>query len=237
MSALEAETRRLVTELTGHPPSAIEQITKGVMTYKFLVHTRIGRLVVRFYPLGREQAGAVEPALLERFRSAGLMTPEVIAASTADRMRYSIYRYIEGRTLEDAASTIDGASLARLASNVSEQLALLSGLTVENFGDLISPVRAEHSTLRHLVRATAKRAVEARGELPSSLREVAGRMLNWKPHPNAAARAQLIWGDISPEHIIVDQCDRLAGLIDFEGVFVAHRAATLGFLQARYPIP
>ena len=60
-------------------------------------------------------------------------------------------------------------------------------------------------------------------------------MATWTPKASLAHPPQLIWGDISPENIIVSPQGSLAGLVDFEGVLIAGRAATLGFLEARYP--
>lgn len=235
MSGLEGLASRLTKKLTGRSPDAIAPIAQGVMTYKFLVERGDEKYVVRIFPLGREEAGLVEAALLSRCRKAGMMTPELLVAGEFEGARCTVYRYINGRSLQDTAAGLGRQAIDRLAAQIADQLQIMAELPVTGFGDLASASSGKHRTLSAHLIATASRALEARTELPNGLREVAERVATWTPRRPGVRPPQLIWGDISPENIIVNADGALAGLIDFEGAFIAGRAATLGFLEARYP--
>ena len=44
----------------------------------------------------------------------------------------------------------------------------------------------------------------------------------------------LAWGDISPDNIIIDECEQFVGFVDFEGVIASEFDLNLGYLRARY---
>jgi len=48
------------------------------------------------------------------------------------------------------------------------------------------------------------------------------------------APSTLVWGDVAPDNIIIDDQDRLAGLIDFEGALAGDPIINLGYCYSRY---
>lgn len=117
-----------------------------------------------------------------------------------------------------------------VAAACKDQLKTLSRLPVEGWGDLVTIERAEQETWDKFVTATvaAVKSLSAHPDLDAAVAFIAN--IRRKP----CCSPSLVWTDISPENIIVDQKGCFAGIVDLESVMALEPAATRGYLLARY---
>ncbi len=225
----------------GMPPTHVEQIRRGVMTYKFAVELPQGeRYVVRFYPPSRSKVVEYEPDLLRRCANRGIGTPEVVIDSRTGppaEMPYVVYRLIQGTPLSDRLPFLSPESLERIVRQLVGRLRALEQIPVTGCGDLVSADHARFDSLREFLNRSfaegliaAERSRLWREEIIDDLRAISRAVDKWPEHKPVV----LTWGDISTENILLRTEDEVAGLVDFEGVIAADRLLNLGYADAWY---
>jgi aminoglycoside phosphotransferase (APT) family kinase protein len=231
----------LAYEIFGIVPAGVDEISLGVMTYKFAVKLPNGECyVLRFYPRSRESVVEYEPDLLRRCYDAGLGTPQVVIDSrTGPRaeMNYVVYHMIRGMPLAQRLSSLSSEDLGHIARDVIHRLQGLAQIPVLGYGDLVAADRARFDSLPDFfARSFAQGLKTAEDnrlwprETIESLRTIAGG-------PGTSTqenRVALTWGDLSAENILIHPNNEVAGLVDFEGVIAANRLLNLGYAYARY---
>jgi aminoglycoside phosphotransferase (APT) family kinase protein len=220
----------------------ITRLAGGIMNFMFLAQDRKhGKFVVRVYPPRRTKNGNFEPDVLRRLHSAGCAVPEVVGflEKTAERPRAClVYKYIEGVSLEERLSTMSSREFTYLAKEIVEQLLLIKDVRVSGFGNLINGNAAAETRASEFIDGSIKSCIESCAKTHalddvalSRLAALAGAgAYIWQKFDGA-----LGWGDLSASNIIVNDSNRLAGLVDFEGTFALHCALSVGYLYAMQP--
>ena len=242
-SDLKQSATRIVCEFTGANWAEVVQIPYGVMTWKFRVDTPSGEaFVVRFYPPGREQVVDYEPDVLRRCAKAGLPVPKVkIDSRTGPQAPrpYVMYKWIRGNTLLERWSTIPTSMRLRMASRLTQLMYNLNALSAEGYGDLITATEARNYSWRAFLRRSLKEGIEGtRGTsaLSKQLIDDVEVILENFHTIELPAQGGLLWGDVSPANVLIDENYQLAGLLDFEGALVGDVALNLGYCFAgHYP--
>jgi aminoglycoside phosphotransferase (APT) family kinase protein len=219
-----------------------ERLIQGVMNHMFKIRSEAEELcVVRIYPPGRQKVVAYEPQLVERLRLAGCCVPEVVGyghLNGGGSASYFVYRFIQGQTLASRQTQIPRKKLQAIGRSLVDNLYLMATLRLRGFGGLITSDTADdNSAWEFFSRSVARGADNAdssrvlsedviyrlRALLDSARREV------------SAFDGALGWGDLAPSNILIDEDDRLIGLIDFESSFVLDRSLSFGYLRAILP--
>ncbi len=208
----------------------------GVMTFKVRVTTDRNRTyIVRIYPRGREHVAGFEPLLLVRMRGCGAAVPEVVSWSGPESaLPHLVYEMIPGRSLDSCLALLSDAELERICALLLEQLALVSRLSVDGFGELRNAERARSLGWKDFIGGVVAAPIATSVPDRHRLERARAALLAVSERRHATIVPCLVWTDISPENVIVDEKGQFAGLIDFEGAMVLEREATLGYLEARY---
>jgi aminoglycoside phosphotransferase (APT) family kinase protein len=224
------------------PVVSVTQILAGFMNWKFEVALCSGELfIVRFYPKERTHLVAFEPDLMRNCRAQGMLVPEVVADSRSgpeSPWAYTVYRKLTGITLSSRLKDLDSRKLATLSEDVYRQLHLMSRLPVQGFGELQDARHGSNANWHDFVSETFAAGISQALRLNliprtkiAQLEFVHSRIKSFSsPSPPAIA-----WGDVSPDNLIVDEADRLVGLIDFEGALAAELCLNFGYLAAAHP--
>lgn len=232
MASIEQAVRR-VRKLTSTPVADAQILTAGHMTLKVKVTLADEReLLVRSYPPGRETIAEFEPELLERLLQAGASVPTPLSYSTHFSDAYLIYEMLPGVSLDRFITRLTSGELERVAQAVFEQLTILASLEVSGWGDMKSAVCADCDTWRAFV--FSLNLSQLYPNAPSWLVKATDK-LRWIAETRVAPlRSTLVWTDLSPENIIVNEKGHFIGLIDLESVMALEPDATYGYLDARY---
>lgn len=215
------------------PVVSAEPLRAGRMTRKVRIELMDGRmLLVRFYPRGRETVATFEPQILKHLHRAGAMVPLPIISSARPGNAFLVYEMLQGVSLDTCIDRLSDAELDELAKSVAAELFILACIPVSGWGELVSVDRAgadDWPTFLHEV-TSANFGASRPAWLPealSALRRIAATRIE-------PVRATLVWTDISPDNIIVNEAGGFVGLIDFESVMALEREALPGYLDARY---
>lgn len=244
MSVSEADTLTheadyVARGIVGLRPAEVSRIRHGVMAHKFLVRfSGAPPILVRFYPKDRKCVVLYEPDVLIEARKVGVAVPKVLGDSRTgpkSSHSYVAYAFVPGVTLESRIEAISRDKLAELCRSLHAHLHRLSTVPIAGFGGLRCGVTAEHRTWHDFLAA----CIEEFRQVPPSLAggwplSAAAFELQARLSCVAApSKPSLSWGDLSPGNIILDESDKLAALIDFEGALAAEPALDLGYLRAR----
>jgi aminoglycoside phosphotransferase (APT) family kinase protein len=215
------------------------------MTFKYLVETvDEERLIVRFYPPGREAVINCEPDLLVRCRLSDIPVPLVIGdARTGPKaaLEYVVYRMIEGATLLEVLPHLSGSAQQTLAAELARCIFNLRWIEFDGYGELVTGEAASESSWPGFVNRSLVAGIEAleRNKLidSSSLRRlhaIVNRTASDIDSLIDCGSRRLVWGDVSFANIIVTSSGELAGLIDFESSLSGDPLATLGYCFAAH---
>ena len=238
---LKEHAALLVKEITGKKRVEVKHINRGVMTLKFAVQLHTGeRYIVRFYPLNRSDVVAYEPDVLHQCLNKGLPVPEVIADSRTGPsapQQYLIYKMIDGVPLSDRFPRLSDTSRMAIAAQLVNYLFTFQELQVSGYGDLIDISRARYNSWQEFIRRSFRDGINAAKRyalFPASvIKELEAVVRNLKVFQRRE-KSSLAWGDISLENILVDDSNRIAALIDFEGTLAADILLNLGYCYAMY---
>ncbi len=230
----------LVEHLFGQKFRRVAFVPRGVMNHKFKVTLADGdAYAIRVYPPNREQVVGYEPDLLRRCEAAGLSIPKVMIDSRSGPAVghcYTVYHWIEGYPLDERLPFIDETRLGIIMQELMRFLARFARLEVTGYGELVSATHARFSTWRDFLETVLTESLHPRRKNPWGSETFKKLKALIKGAAAAAPECEpvLTWGDISPENIILDAEDHIAGIVDFEGVLAADFALTLGYCYARY---
>jgi aminoglycoside phosphotransferase (APT) family kinase protein len=209
------------------------------MTWKFDVALGSGeRFIVRFYPPGREGVVDYEPDLLRRSAAAGLPVPMVVTdarCGPSSPLAYVLYRRLEGSSLGDCWSELDGPARQRVARQLSAVLKRLNTVAIEGWGELVTAWRARETSWVEFVGRVIDEGMAVANEtraLPAELLETVRSIraaLGSIPPPE---RPGLVWADVSPDNVLIDPDAGVAGLLDFESCIGGELCANLGYCFA-----
>jgi aminoglycoside phosphotransferase (APT) family kinase protein len=237
-----ATAHAIVARIIPNGRARMTRLDGGIMNIMFLAQERkYGKFVVRVYPRRRSKNENFEPDILRRLRSAGCAVPEVFdsfEATTTRPRACLVYKYIEGTPLVLRLGVMSSRELKYLAKEIVEQLLRIKDVRVHRFGNLIDGNTAAEIRASEFIEGSIKSCVEScakTGALDnltlSRLAALAGAGVPiWAKFDGA-----LGWGDLSAANVIVDDSNRLAGLVDFEGTFALHSALSVGYLYALGP--
>ena len=242
---LEHSARRIVMELTGSRSCRAERIPRGVMTHKFAVRLPQGEtFLVRFYPASRSLVVAYEPDLIRRCAETGAKVPRVLADSrTGPRARfaYMVYEMIEGTTLSERISKLSTSDLRRLSEDLMESLALIQRVEMTGWGEPVSGWEASSSSWHEFIKNSFLEGLETIREnqlLSNALLNDIAKVEDSMDELLVARSNNLTCGDLGLGNIVLDDRNRLMGLIDFEGALAGDPLLTLGYCyaaSAEYP--
>lgn len=237
---LEQSARRIVTEVTGCVSCVVERIPRGVMTHKFAVRpSHDETYVVRFYPESRSHVVDYEPDLVRRCAEAGAKVPRVLADSRTGppaRLGYMVYAMIEGSTLSERFSTLSNLDLQRLCEDLMGSLSLIQQLKLTGWGELVNGWEASSSSWNEFIRnsfSEGLHTIRKHRLLTDALLHDIALVEGLMDELLIGAPNHLICGDLGLGNIVLDDHNRLAGLIDFEGALVGDPLLTLGYCYAR----
>lgn len=218
---------------------AVEIVPRGVMNHKFRVALEGGEyFILRLYPPLRERVVEYEPDLLRRCNSAGLPVPDVLVDSRVGPevgWAYTVYRWLPGVPLDERLPALGTDALTVIAHELLGFLHRLARLPVVGHGDLVSATAARFTTRRDFfqtVISEAEPGVTGSNWEPGAFTRLT-RWLNEAALAVPEGQPVLAWGDLSPENILLDPHDRIAGIIDFEGTMAGNFCLTLGYAYAR----
>lgn len=241
-ASLDAAARSIVQQVTGAPPSRSEKISAGVMTFKFAVTSASGdRIVVRFYPQARSHVVRYEPDVIARCRAHGLRAPELLADSRlgpAAPLSYVAYRMIDGVPLHDRLAQLPSSAIRSIAESLCSALRSMRELGMDGFGDLETARAARFPSWEAFTSESLGEGIamaRARRLLGDKQIDRLERILDGNEAFAPRVPSCLAWGDVSPENVILDERDRVAGLVDFEGVLAADALLNLGYMSVRDP--
>jgi len=240
-SALSEMAGRVVRRATGAVPNEIVKIPQGVMTWKFRVDVPSGEaFIVRFYPPGREEVVEYEPDLLRCSAAAGVSVPQVVVDSRSGPeapLHYVMYRMIEGQALSDRWRSSPQAARERLVEELVDQIHRLSAIRVVGFGDLEEAKRGRYDSWNAFLQRSLEEGIEAaerHGTISGPLLSDAVIILEHLDSLQVPCTPGVLWGDMSPRNILVDENNQLVGLLDFEGALAGDVVLNLGYCFAEY---
>lgn len=238
---LEHSAAMLVTEIVNLPVHRVERLSMGVSTHTFSVLCSSGtKYVVRFYPPTRFRVVEYEPDLLRRCKQTGAKVPEVITDSRIGpvaELPYMVYKMIEGVPLSQRYGLVSPYRQEGIGRQLVESLKILHEIKFAGFGELIDSRRARWGSWKEFVgRSIAEGLMSVRQHrlLPSKMLDDLARVNEQLERFLVEVSPGLIWGDIGMDNIILDDQDRLAGLIDFEGALSGENLVSLGYCKAKY---
>jgi aminoglycoside phosphotransferase (APT) family kinase protein len=238
---LRVSAARIVCEAFGEDVDSVEWITQGVMTHKCVVRTRAEqKYVVRFYPSTRSGVVEYEPDVLRRATTAGVRVPEVVEDSRrgpAAELHYIVYKWIVGHPLSAQYSALTSLQRGALGREMVVQFDRLLQVEFAGYGDVIDGRRAGSATWAGFIEAAIRdgvAAVKNMALLPSSSTAALGRLAEQIPEILVAVPPRLVWADVSPGNVLVNDDGRLEGLIDFEGVLSGDGLLALGYCQSLF---
>jgi aminoglycoside phosphotransferase (APT) family kinase protein len=236
----QISAKALAHELFGRRVLGIDYIPRGVMNHKFKVRLLDGEAcVIRVYPPFRERVVQYEPDLLKRCETAGFPVPKVVLDSRSGPdvgLSYTVYRWIPGVPLDERLPLLDGKRLVALAQQVVSFLAEFARLEISGYGELVTATQARFGTWAEFLEATVAESSSTAERTPMGMETMTGLLAFGQEAAGALRdrKSVLAWGDVSPENILLDASDRVAGLVDFEGAMAADFSLTLGYCYARY---
>ncbi len=231
----------LVHQLTDGPPTSVEHIPRGAMTWKFEVRANDEeRFIARFYPPGREHVLEYEPDLLRRCARTGVPVPLVVADGRSGPRAprpYLLYRRIPGQPLADRWVEMSQEQRLRVARQLLAALRLLFTVPIEGWGELVTGRRARDDSWEQLLArafeeglATAQRSQTLEAGLIRALLDLRGSLAALPPPQGGG----LVWADVSPENVLVDEVGNLTGVLDFESCVGGASCANLGYCLASH---
>ena len=231
----------IVGDLTGSTPVEVLHIPRGAMTWKFDVATGSAeRFIVRFYPPGREGVVDYEPDLLRRCSSLGAPVPSVVAdarSGPSSKHPYVVYRRIEGLSLADHWEHLSEPRRADLCVQIKEALEALHSLDIDGWGELVTSTSARDTSWSELASRALDVGLSASrrsGALSSDLLADLARVRDRLDRFAAPTRGGLVWADVKPDNILVNERGDLAGLLDFESCIGGELCANLGYCFASH---
>jgi aminoglycoside phosphotransferase (APT) family kinase protein len=237
---VEKSALALARELFGQKVLYVDSIARGVINHKFKVTLLDGEsYAIRFYPPSREQVVNYEPDVLRRCATAGLPVPKVFTDSRfgpGAGLNYTIYHWVQGVPLDERLPSLDRHCVTSLATELVSYLRRLAELEITGYGDLISATQAKFSTWTAFLGATFSEFESAEIKSPWDRETMKMLQIFWEGVVSAwsVLKPVLAWGDLSPENILLDTEDKIAGLIDFEGTIAADFSLTIGYCYARH---
>lgn len=222
-------------------PMRIKQINRGVMTFKFAAELPTGEsFIIRFYPDTRWNIVNYEPDILQRCSELGLPVPKVVIDSRTGPeapLQYMVYRMIDGFPLSDRYTALTDASRLEIAAQIVAHIHSLHQVHLSGFGDLIDGSTAKFDSWRVFMQqsisdgiSSARQNYVFNDDVITKLEAVALDLGAWSVQPGCG----LTGWDISPENILVDNNNRIVGLLDFEGILSGDILLNLGYCYARY---
>jgi aminoglycoside phosphotransferase (APT) family kinase protein len=229
----------IVHEVLGEPTIHVEQITRGVMTFKFAVTVATGqRYLVRFYPHSRSSVVEYEPDLFRRCFEVGLPVPEVIVDSRTGPiapLQYLVYKMIEGIPLSDSFATLTDSAQAGVASQIVSYIYALQQIHVTGYGDLVDATRARFESWSGFIEQAFSDGIKATKQHSLLSANIVGELEDIFENVESflvPTTSTLTVGDISPENILINDCHRIVGLLDLENVVVGDILLNLGYSYA-----
>jgi len=230
----------LASKLFGQTVGSIEFVPRGVMNHKFKVTLRDDSAYgFRFYPSGRERIVNFEPDLISRYAAVGLPVPKVLTDSRsgpAVGQCYMVYHWIEGQPMDKRMPFLRPNQLTLIARELVEFLKSFTRLPVAGFGELESATKARYRTWREFLETSLAESLTAPGgnQWDQETVKIFKAAVELAASAAPEQKPVLAWGDISPENIVLDDQDRIAGMLDFEGTLAADFSLTIGYCQARF---
>lgn len=216
----QADLEMLTRDLTGLTVRDTIRMSQGYANEVYVATTREHQDVV----IRIQDRGVVsftdEAAAMERGRLAGVPVPRVLGVTSLDDAQGSrdamVIEKAPGRPLADVMAALNAEQLATVFGRVGAALATMHGIDVDQFGPAGIGTADNWTSYVHDVlnarRADANDAVEAgltRNEVDSLL-GIIERM-----EDITCEAPSLCHGDISADHLFVDEMLNLTAIIDF----------------------
>jgi aminoglycoside phosphotransferase (APT) family kinase protein len=169
-----------------------------------------------------------------------MLVPEVVADSRSNPktpVDYMIYRWVGGVPLADRLSMLAEDSLAEVGRSLVACICRLHELAVAGYGELVDGTRARSTSWEEFLEDSFRVGISGAINERLVSQEVIEKLRFVQEHLrmfSTSNRSGLVWGDISPEHVLLDKHDRLTGLVDFESVLAGDILLNLGYAYARY---
>lgn len=239
ISSLKDYAIFIAQEISGSTITTVNEIKRGVMTFKFAITLSPGEcLIVRFYPISRSSVVHYEPDILHRCAELGLPVPAVIADSRTGPsvpFQYMVYKMIDGVPLSERFPKLTTASQNEIARQIVNYLYALQEIQVLGFGELADGSRALFQSWNSFMRQSFIQGIEAvkehclfPEEIITNLEGIAIALETFREQTSHG----LVWGDISTENLLIDDHNRIVGLLDFEGALAGDILMNPGYCYA-----
>jgi len=233
---LANDAASIVRATVGGAVRQVQRIARGVMTHKFAVQLEQGpSYVVRFYPPQREFVVEYEPDIVARCNEAGVPVPTIVVDSRRGppaSLPYMAYRLIEGNTLAERLEQLSADRLREVCARLVECFAIMRSVHFEGYGDLRDGTHGHRPSWSAFVETSFREglvpAVEHRLFDPACLASLTRLESGLESFAKDTA-SEFNWGDVRAQNILLDQDDRLACLLDFEGGLAGDPLVTLGY--------
>lgn len=228
----------LVHAATGERVSATEKLIRGYANQVYRVTTDDGRKVIVRIAFDDRSFDA-EAAAMRQARAAGVPVPEIVAVAPITTVRgpraAMVMAAASGRPLAELEPSFSADQRAAVYTHVGAAMRVIHSVPLNHFGTVDDVFAAWDDLVDAWVAACQRAAPALRGagladdEIAGLLTQVASLRASARPS------AVLCHGDLSTEHIFVDDDLRVSAIIDWGQASAAEPALDLAILRMFHP--
>lgn len=216
----------VVRSVCGREVTSLVRLTTGGLNEAYRVEIARGEPVVVRIAHRSEPWFVDEEYTMAQARGAGIPTPDVLGVEhvthAGELLSFSVLRLLQGRPLEELAGELPVPDVERLVIDCGELLARLHSV-VPDHGH-----RHELKAPDEVVVARAVRvAHDTFGAAASAIVERGARRLRDQALARPPSPLSLVHGDWLPKHLLIDDQQAIAGVIDWEFAGLASPAFDL----------
>lgn len=216
----ETTLRTLSRDLTGLSIDTLTRVAEGYANEVYLATTEHQRdIVIRIQERG-PMSFEREAWVMEQCRLANLPVPQVLGITTwegeAGTRDLMIVEKAPGRPLSGVMDDLNAGEITTVCRHIGAALQTMHGITVEHFGPIGT---GSTSSWKAFVRQTMdERRADANAAIAAGLtRAETDSLLTIIGHLDeiSCESPSLCHGDVSADHLFIDESRKLSGIIDF----------------------
>lgn len=233
MKLSQEEISNIISKQFGSESFRIQEISSGVMTFKYQIQIGDEYFILRVYPLGRQHIAIKEFEILNDSYNRGCKVPQPLFMEVKGSLAYIIYEMLPGKALSNSFDNLPSKDQLALSKDIVSNIHALSKIQYQGFGGV-----GENETLYsswkeflQIVITNGKGYLDHSNILDSYTKSRLNYFMTSTVDSLDHKIPSLVWSDFSVGNIIIDK-NRLAGLIDFEGCMLGDPVLALGYLYA-----